>query len=168
MASSDKISVCEPVHALSTGSPIMFVLQFSGGWWCNRRPESQCPLTSIQSGSTGRFCHDLSMGREMRQSAVTRLTGGLPPPLSSSSAPFGSQEAAMLQEHFLIGRITGLRIFKVPEFGTRASFKLEGPEQGSVTCAVAGDVARDFVTDYREGDIVAVTGTAEPRPSTAS
>jgi hypothetical protein len=74
----------------------------------------------------------------------------------------------MLHEHFLIGRITGLRIFKVPEFGTRASFKLECPGQGSVTCAVAGDVAREFVAYYREGDIVAVTGTAEARPSTAS
>ena len=31
----------------------------------------------------------------------------------------------MVQEHFLIGRITRLQIFKVPEFGTRASFKLE-------------------------------------------
>jgi hypothetical protein len=27
----------------------------------------------------------------------------------------------MMHEQFLIGRITGLQIFKVPEFGTRAS-----------------------------------------------
>jgi hypothetical protein len=74
----------------------------------------------------------------------------------------------MLQEHFLIGRITRLQIFKVPEFGTRASFMLECPGQGLITCAVAGDVAREFVAYYREGDIVAVTGTSEPRPSTAS
>ena len=30
----------------------------------------------------------------------------------------------MIQEHRLIGRITGLQIFKLPEFGTRASFRL--------------------------------------------
>lgn len=73
-----------------------------------------------------------------------------------------------MQEHFLIGRITRLQIFSVPEFGTRVSFKLECPEQGSVTCVVAGDVAREFVTHYCEGDIVAATGLYEPRPSTAS
>lgn len=74
----------------------------------------------------------------------------------------------MKQEHFLLGRITGLRIFKVPEFGTRASFRLECPGQGFVTYCISGDVAREFVTYYREGDIIAVTGTSEPRPSTAS
>ena len=73
-----------------------------------------------------------------------------------------------MQEHFLIGHITGLRIFKVPEFGTRASFRLECPGQGSVICAIAGDIAREFVASYREGDTVAITGTSELRPSTAS
>ena len=74
----------------------------------------------------------------------------------------------MIQEQFLIGRIIRLQIFKVPEFGTRASFRLECTGRRYVTCAVAGDAAREFVTYYREGDIVAVTGTYEPRPSTAS
>lgn len=74
----------------------------------------------------------------------------------------------MIEEQFLIGRIIRLQIFKFPEFGTRASFRLECKGQRYVTCAVAGDVAREFVTYYREGDIVAVTGTYEPRPSTAS
>ena len=74
----------------------------------------------------------------------------------------------MIEEQFLIGRIIRLQIFKVPEFGTRAGFRLEWTGQRYVTCAVAGDVAREFATYYREGDIVTVTGTYEPRPSTAS
>lgn len=73
-----------------------------------------------------------------------------------------------MQECSLVGRITGLRIFRVPEFGTRASFTLEWWGQASIICRIEGNVAREFVTYYREGDIVAVTGTAEPRPSTAS
>ena len=71
------------------------------------------------------------------------------------------------QERLLIGRITRLQTFTVPEFGTRASFRLECAE-GSVTCCVAGGVARELLTYYRESDIVAVTGISEPRPSTAS
>jgi hypothetical protein len=74
----------------------------------------------------------------------------------------------MMQEHLLIGRITRLQIFKVPEFGTRASFSLQRLGQGAVTCSVAGNVAREFVTYYGEGDFVAVNGFYEPRPSTAS
>jgi hypothetical protein len=74
----------------------------------------------------------------------------------------------MMHEQFLIGRITGLQIFKVPEFGTRACFRLQCSGQYSVICGVAGDVAREFVTYYREGDIIAVKGIYEPRPSTAS
>jgi hypothetical protein len=73
-----------------------------------------------------------------------------------------------MQACFLVGRITGLQVFNVPEFGTRVSFKLECWEQSSVICCVAGNLAREFVTDYREGDIVVVTGLYEPRPSTAS
>ena len=68
----------------------------------------------------------------------------------------------------LIGHVTGLRIFTVPEFGMRASFRLECCGQCSIICCVAEDVVREFVTYYREGDIVAVQGTYEPRPSTAS
>ena len=74
----------------------------------------------------------------------------------------------MMQERLLIGRITRLQIFKVPEFGTRASFSLERLGHGAVTCSVAGDVAREFVNFCREGDFVAVNGLYEPRPSTAS
>ena len=73
----------------------------------------------------------------------------------------------MTQQNFLVGRITGLRIFRVPEFGTRASFTLEW-WQASVICRIEGNVAREFFTYCREGDIVEVTGTSEPRPSTAS
>ena len=50
-----------------------------------------------------------------------------------------------MREHLLSGRIVNLRIFNVPDFGTRASFKLECPERHPVTCAVA----REFVTCYR-------------------
>ena len=74
----------------------------------------------------------------------------------------------MKQEHILIGRITGPRVFSVPEFGTRASFTLECLGQCSVACCIAGDVARGFLASCREGDIVAVDGIYEPHPSTAS
>ena len=74
----------------------------------------------------------------------------------------------MMQDHFLIGRITRLQIFRASEFGARASFRLERPGESSVICSVADDVAREFIAHYREGDIVAVTGAFEPRPSTAS
>ena len=73
-----------------------------------------------------------------------------------------------MQDYFLIGGITRLKIFRVPEFGPRASFRLERPGESSVICSVADDVAREFIAHYREGDIVAVTGAFEPRPSTAS
>jgi hypothetical protein len=81
---------------------------------------------------------------------------------------FASGKAAVVQEHILIGRITGLRVFRVPEFGTRASFRIEREGQCPIICSVAGDVARDFIALYCEGDMVAVSGLHEPRPSTAS
>ena len=74
----------------------------------------------------------------------------------------------MTQECIFTGRITRLAIFRVPEFGTRASFQLECPGQPSTICAVDGDIARKFVKYYCEGDIVVVTGFHEPRPSTAA
>ena len=74
----------------------------------------------------------------------------------------------MTQERILIGRITRLAIFKVPEFGTRASFHLEYAGRPPAVCAVDGDVARDFVKHCREGDVVVVKGFHEPRPSTAA
>jgi hypothetical protein len=72
------------------------------------------------------------------------------------------------REQILIGRISRLRIFTVPEFGTRASFVLERSGQNSVDCCVADQVARAFIASYYEGDLAAVSGTFEPRPSTAS
>lgn len=69
------------------------------------------------------------------------------------------------KEQILIGHVTELRVFTVPEFGTRASFKLDRGGQCSIICCVAEDVAREFVTYYREGDIVAVQGNHESRPS---
>ena len=71
-------------------------------------------------------------------------------------------------ERFLIGRIAGLQIFSVPQFGTRASFRLEYPGQDSVACCVAGDVAWELVASYFEGDVIEVKGAYKPRPSTAS
>jgi hypothetical protein len=73
-----------------------------------------------------------------------------------------------MQEHIFTGRIARLVIFRVQEFGTRASFTIESTERCPVVCAVEGDVARDFVARYREGDKVAVRGIYEPRPSTAA
>ena len=74
----------------------------------------------------------------------------------------------MTPECIFTGRITRLAIFRVPEFGTRASFQLECPGQPSAICAVDGDIARKFLKYYCEGDIVVVTGFHEARPSTAA
>jgi hypothetical protein len=71
-------------------------------------------------------------------------------------------------QHTFTGRIAGLVIFRVPEFGTRARFKLEDMGRSPVTCAVEGDVAREFIARYCEGDKVTVSGTFDPRPSTAA
>ena len=73
-----------------------------------------------------------------------------------------------MQEHTFTGRIASLVIFRVPEFGTRAKFTIEGMGQDPVVCAVEGDVAREFIARYCEGDNVTVRGIYEPRPSTAA
>jgi hypothetical protein len=73
-----------------------------------------------------------------------------------------------MQEHTFTGRIAGLVIFRVPEFGTRARFKVEDMGRSPVVCAVEGDIAREFIAHYREDDIVSVSGFDEPRPSTAA
>ena len=72
------------------------------------------------------------------------------------------------KQHTFTGRIAGLVISRVPEFGTRARFKLEDMGRSPVTCAVEGDVAREFIARYCEGDKVTVRGVYEPRPSTAA
>jgi len=74
----------------------------------------------------------------------------------------------MTQECILTGRITRLTIFRVPEFGTRASFHLECAGRPPAVCAVTGNVAREFIAYYCEGDSVVVTGFHEARPSTAA
>jgi hypothetical protein len=74
----------------------------------------------------------------------------------------------MTQECILTGRITRLAIFRVPEFGTRARFHLEYAGRPPAICAVAGDVAREFIAHYCEGDMVVVRGFHESRPSTAA
>ena len=53
------------------------------------------------------------------------------------------------QENILIGRIIGLRMFRVTEFGTRVSFKIESAERCCVTCCAAGDVAQEFIAHSR-------------------
>ena len=73
-----------------------------------------------------------------------------------------------MQEHTFTGRIAGLVIFRVTEFGTRARFKVEDMGRSPVVCAVEGDVAREFIAHYCEGDKVTVRGIYEPRPSTAA
>jgi hypothetical protein len=74
----------------------------------------------------------------------------------------------MTQECILTGRITPLAIFRVPEFGSRVSFHLECAGRPIAICAVSGDVAREFIAFYCEGDTVVVSGFHEPRPSTAA
>ena len=73
-----------------------------------------------------------------------------------------------MQEHAFTGRIAGLVIFRVPEFGIRARFTIEDTGQDPVVCTVEGDIAREFTARYREGDNIAVRGIYEPRPSTAA
>src|SRR5215472_13442119 len=74
----------------------------------------------------------------------------------------------MMQKHTLIGRIASLTIIRVPGFGTRVSLRIERAGCSPVICCIAGDVAREFVVRYRPGDTVAVRGSYEARPSTAS
>ena len=73
-----------------------------------------------------------------------------------------------MQEHTVTGRIVRLAIFTVPEFGTRASFTVDETGRLPVVCAAEGDVAREFIGHYSEGDKVVVRGVYEPRPSTAA
>ena len=73
-----------------------------------------------------------------------------------------------MQERTFTGRIANLAMFSLVEFGTRASFKIEWGAQSPIACAVEGNVAREFIAHYREGDMVAVTGIDEPPPSTAA
>jgi hypothetical protein len=73
-----------------------------------------------------------------------------------------------MQEQIFTGRIAGLVIFRVPEFGTRVKFTIENTEGCPFVCAVEGDVAREFIARYCEGDKVTVRGIYEPRPSTAA
>src|SRR5262249_9302723 len=73
-----------------------------------------------------------------------------------------------MQEHTITGRIVRLAIFTVPEFGTRASFTVDETGRLPVDCAAEGDVARDFIGNYSEGDEIVVRGVYEPRPSTAA
>ena len=73
-----------------------------------------------------------------------------------------------MQEHTVTGRIVRLAIFSVPEFGTRASFTIHETGQCPVVCAVEGDLAREFIGHYSEGDRVVAKGLYESRPSTAA
>ena len=78
------------------------------------------------------------------------------------------RRSTIMQEHTFTGRIAGLVIFRVPEFGTRARFTIDDTGRSPVVCAVEGDVAREFIARYCEGDKVTVSGIYEPRPSTAA
>ena len=73
-----------------------------------------------------------------------------------------------MEEHVFTGRIASLVIFRLSEFGTRASFRLEGAGGCPVACSVSGNVAREFIAYYSEGDMVTVRGIHESRPSTAA
>ena len=73
-----------------------------------------------------------------------------------------------MHQRIVTGRIANLTIFSLVEFGSRASFKIEGAGGTPVVCAIDGDVAREFIAHYRKGDIVVVSGFDEPRPSTAA
>jgi hypothetical protein len=74
----------------------------------------------------------------------------------------------MQDQVVLTGRVTGLRIFTLSEFGTRAAFTIEVMGQQPLFCAVEGNPARKFVTHCCDGDTVTVAGFHENRPSTAA
>ena len=73
-----------------------------------------------------------------------------------------------MQERTFTGRIANLAIFSLVEFGTRARFNIECGVRSPIVCAVEGNVAREFIAHYREGDMVAIRGVDEHRPSTAA
>jgi hypothetical protein len=73
-----------------------------------------------------------------------------------------------MEERIVTGRIAGLAIFDLPEFGTRARFMVEATGTCPVVCAIEGNIAREFIAHYCEGDLVAVRGMHEARPSTAA
>ena len=73
-----------------------------------------------------------------------------------------------MHEHTFTGRIAGLVIFRVPEFGARARFTVGDTGQYPVVCAVEGDVAREFIARFCDDDSITVRGIYEPRPSTAA
>src|SRR5215472_12445278 len=81
--------------------------------------------------------------------------------------PFRRKDTISSQR-VLAGRIADLVITTVTEFGTRASFRIERAGQCPVFCCVDGNIARELITHYGEGDSVAVTGFDEPQPSTAA
>jgi hypothetical protein len=88
--------------------------------------------------------------------------------IGNNSSEHPQQRKTTTQERILTGRISNLAITTVPEFGTRASFRIECAPQCSVFCCVADDVARELIAHYCEGDMVALRGFNEPRPSTAA
>ena len=48
------------------------------------------------------------------------------------------------------------------------AFTSSVPDGPPAICAVGGDIAREFITHYCDGDLVVVRGFHEPRPSTAA
>jgi len=54
----------------------------------------------------------------------------------------------MMHQRILTGRIANLVVFSLVEFGTRASFKIEGGGQCVVVCAVEGNLVRKFMAHY--------------------
>jgi hypothetical protein len=80
-----------------------------------------------------------------------------------------ANQVKMMQDQVVLtGRVAGLRIFTLPEFGIRVAFTIEIVGQQPIFCAVEGNPARVFITLCCDGDIVTVTGFHETRPSTAA
>jgi hypothetical protein len=88
--------------------------------------------------------------------------------MSSSPSEPSQRRKTTGHEQNHTGRIVDLVITTVTEFGTRASFSIERVGQCPVFCCVDGNVARELITHYCDGDFVTITGFNEPRPSTAA
>jgi hypothetical protein len=128
--------------------------------WDGPDPKTtSCPPMQLHSRTRGRSSNAGGWTCRNQSNAQNRL----------KSFALSRGGAKYYAEQLLTGRIANLVIFRLPEFGTRASFRIDCAGRRPVVCCVAGDVvAREFITHYREGAKVAVTGTHEPRPSTAS
>ena len=77
--------------------------------------------------------------------------------------PFRKKDTISSQR-MLAGRINDLVITTVTGLGTRASFRIERAGQCPVFCCVDGNIARELIAHYCDGDLVSVSGLTNRDP----